>query len=282
MAKWLLNEIERACREDDLAKIKYYIEQSIIKPDKNLVTGSLLTIAAQSGSAKVVEYLIGAGANVDAMDFESRRPLVEAVLGNHEKCVELLLQAGADPCAWVDDPDEDNAIASAVTLSARSTLVIRDMVQAYARPFHVLNVAKYDSEDGHIEHFQSLVSEHAAHVNKTDVLGKTALCYAVYDNKMAFVRILLEKGANPNLCDTQGVTPLMHAQSKQMVDILVDAGARAYDKNARGKSVAACVSVLAGQDVARYVEQIAIDQISSLASQTNQKTPLLPKMRRLK
>ncbi len=88
-------------------------------------------------------------------------------------------------------------------------------------------------ERGHVEVVKELLKT-PIDVNHVNRLGWTALLEAVLlsDGGTAqqdIVRLLLAAGANPNLADHDGVTPLRHARQKgnrALADVLVTAGAR--------------------------------------------------------
>ncbi|KAG9346086.1 hypothetical protein JZ751_007904, partial [Albula glossodonta] len=56
----------------------------------------LMRVSAVGGNVAVASLLIKAGADVNARDKNGKTPLMVAVLNNHEKLVQLLLEKGAD------------------------------------------------------------------------------------------------------------------------------------------------------------------------------------------
>ena len=77
-------------------------------------------------------------------------------------------------------------------------------------------------------------------VNARDVTsGQTGLHIAVARRDMLWTRFLLQHGANPNLGDKQGVTPLVVAARLGFVegiDALIEGGARVNDANDTGET----------------------------------------------
>ena len=69
--------------------------------------------------------------------------------------------------------------------------------------------------------------------------GETALHIVTQRRDLAWVRFLLQHGANPNADDKKGVTPLMIASNlgfAEGIEALLDAGARVDEPNAAGET----------------------------------------------
>lgn len=75
-------------------------------------------------------------------------------------------------------------------------------------------------------------------LNHNDNNG-TALMAAVFKNRSAIVKALLENGADPNLADNNGTTPLHYAtmsENYELVNMLIGYKADKYKMNNKGKS----------------------------------------------
>lgn len=57
-------------------------------------------------------------------------------------------------------------------------------------------------------------------IDVSDAEGKTPLAFAAHLNFVAGVKFLLSKGANPNICDANGVSPLHWAALRVCVPSL--------------------------------------------------------------
>jgi len=77
-------------------------------------------------------------------------------------------------------------------------------------------------------------------VNARDVTtGETGLHIAVARRDLLWTRFLLQKGANPNIADKRGLTPLVVATRLGFVDgvnALIESGARVNDANDTGET----------------------------------------------
>jgi ankyrin repeat protein len=85
-----------------------------------------------------------------------------------------------------------------------------------------------------------LLLEAGADYNVRDELGYTPLIEASVPARERMVRALLDKGADPNSASYAGTTPLMHASlrgGREVVEMLLNAGADCSQKNYYGKTV---------------------------------------------
>jgi uncharacterized protein len=189
--------------------------------------------AARRGDAAALRKLIGEGASVQARDGRGTTALLAATHGNHVEAARLLIAAGADVNARDNIEDTPFLYAGAegrneilkMTLAAGADLKSTNRYGGTA----LIPAAHH----GHPETVKILLATKIDkdHVNK---LGWTALLEAVIlgdggKTHTEIVRLLVEAGANPNIADRDGVTPLAHAKKpgyRAMIAILEKAGAK--------------------------------------------------------
>lgn len=154
-----------------------------------------LTRAAGEGNADCVITLLEAGANVD-LPAERQPAIVAASDAGHLACVEALLRGGAD----VNQRD------------------------AYGRTALIAA-----SQNGHADCVSALVRAKGVDLDARGVDGGTALQDAFHDDPRC-LELLLEAGANPNVADNRGFTPLHYASGgfPDCVRILLHAGANPH------------------------------------------------------
>jgi ankyrin repeat protein len=192
-----------------------------------------LIAAAESGNLANVERLIREGASMKARDARGRTALLAATRNDHVAIARALIAAGADVNAKDDIDDSPYLYAGAegrieilkMTLAAGADLKSTNRYGGTA----LIPAAHH----GHPEAVRILLGTaiDKDHVNK---LGWTALLEAVIlgdggATHTEIVRLLVEAGANVNLADRDGVTPLAHAKRRgfgEMARILESRGAR--------------------------------------------------------
>jgi ankyrin repeat protein len=191
-----------------------------------------LIAAAGKGNAAGVERLLREGASVAASDGRGRTALLAATHGNHVAAARALIAAGADVNAKDDIEDSPFLYAGAEGRIEilNMTLPAADLNSTNRYGGTALIPAAHH---GHPEAVRILLGTaiDKDHVNK---LGWTALLEAVIlgdggQVHTEIVRMLAEAGANVNIADRDGVTPLAHANQRgftAMVRILEARGAR--------------------------------------------------------
>ncbi len=197
-------------------------------------TSAALIAAAEAGDLATLRRLLDAGTPVDARDGRGRTALLAATHRNQVAAARLLMERAADVNA--KDDIQDSAFLYA---GAEGRLEILRMTLAVGADLKSTN--RYGgtalipaAHHGHVETVRELLKTKIAidHVNR---LGWTALLEAILlgDGGTAhteIVRLLVAAGADVNLPDRDGVTPLAHAQQRGqrgIAEILRGAGARA-------------------------------------------------------
>ena len=192
-----------------------------------------LIAAAERNDVEVVRRLLKEGGGVRARDPQGRTALMAATYGNHVEVATLLIQAGSDVNA--QDAIQDSPLMLA---GASGYLDILRMTLAANPDFRIYN--RYGGtalipacERGHVEVVKELLKT-KIEVNHVNRLGWTALLEAIIlgdggPAHQTIVGLLVAAGADLNLADGDGVTPLRHARQKGyrvIADLLLSAGAR--------------------------------------------------------
>lgn len=200
----------------------------------DLRTYAGLHAAAAKGDAGEIERLIKAGEKPNAQDGNSRTPLhVAAHLRRHE-AARALLRLGGNANA-LDAQRYDIVTIAAVNNDVemlKLALAGGTNPKAITSPYEGTALIAA-AHLGHAEVVRVLIDAKAPldHVNN---LGWTALMESIVlgnggKNHTDTLAALVKAGANVNIPDRQGITPLGHAKGRgyaEMVKILEGAGAR--------------------------------------------------------
>jgi uncharacterized protein len=175
--------------------------------------------AAARGDAKQIDTLIAKGERVDVRDAYGRTPLHVAAYRGHHEAMRMLVRTGADPNAL--ENDHYDIVTIAAVANDISTLTVSLAIGGSAKNI----TSRYDGTAliaaahlGHAEVVKILVRAGAPldHVNN---LGWTAVIESIVlgdggPRHADTLRVLVEAGANVNLPDRQGQTPLSLARSR--------------------------------------------------------------------
>ena len=195
-------------------------------------TPAALIAAAEAGDIAALRRLLDAGTPVDARDGRQRTALLAATQANRIEAARLLIERGADVNAQDELQDSPFLYAGAegrleilrLTLAAGADLKSTNRYGGTA----LIPAAHH----GHVETVRELLKT-TIDLNHVNRLGWTALLEAIILGaggaaQTEIVRLLVARGANVNIADAQGVTPLVHAEQRGQVviaDMLRRAGA---------------------------------------------------------
>lgn len=189
--------------------------------------------AARAGDLAAIRSLLADGVPIDARDTDGRTPVMVATMARQTSAVRALVDAGAD--VDIRDNRLDNVFLYA---GANGLLdILRIANEAGADPA-ITNrfggIALIPAcERGHVETVRYLLAESDVDVDHVNRLGWTGLLEAILlsdggPRHQEIVRLLLEAGADPELADGDGVTPLAHARARgfdEIAALLVGGGA---------------------------------------------------------
>ncbi len=193
-----------------------------------------LHAAAAQGDVAEIEKLVKSGAPIDARDGRARTPLHVAAFMQKPEAARVLMRLGADANA-LEAQKYDIVTIAAVADDVPMLKVALDggcKAGNITSPYYGTALIAA-AHLGHEEVVRTLITAKAPldHVNN---LGWTAVIESIVlgDGGMrhvATLKVLVEAGANVNLADRSGETPLMLAKRrgfKEMVAILEKAGGR--------------------------------------------------------
>lgn len=148
---------------------------------------TVLMLAAYTGNPAAVKLLLDRGAQPNAQQFRGQTALMWAAVEGHAEVVKLLLERGADPAL----------------VSVASTRQER-------RPPGGMTALLFAARQGKIDAVRALL-DGGADIDQASADNTSPLLIAVLNGHYELASMLIELGANPNIADTNGRTPLFAA-----------------------------------------------------------------------
>ena len=191
-----------------------------------------LHYAVYMGNKALVEQLIAAGADLNKGGDFGRTPLHYATDSGNERVIKYLIDAGSDvnmlnnsnqsPLIIAIEADEVNIDLIKLLIDTGANINFKD-----SQGDSPLILAG-GQED--LELMRVLLNTPNINVNIVDRYGRTALHQAIISSNIEMCRLLIEYGADVNIQDNNGDTPLLKAFkvnefNLEIVRLLVDRGA---------------------------------------------------------
>ena len=184
-----------------------------------------LLLAAYQGDIDTVKKLIDEHTDLEVRDSAGRTPLIIAAFASHENIVRVLKEAGADINAM------EHRAYDAVTIAAvgNDLPMLELVLNLGASSGNV--TSPYEGTAliaaAHLGHHQVVARliEAKAPLDHINNLQWTALMEAVVlgdggPDHIEIVSLLLKAGADRSITDSQGITPLEHAESRGYSEII--------------------------------------------------------------
>jgi len=181
----------------------------------------------------VLDSILSTGWDINNIDSHGYTALTIAVINNNLYSAKYLLNHGANPHRSVDKPNttpelRTSPYAYAKRLGNKEMLKLLEQNGEVNLPGSSL-IHQYVRE-GNTDEINQIITQSDCDLNKTDGSGLTPLNFAlktgIKNTEIAF--ILLRAGADPNIPDTLGTTPLIRASVHgfhDIVKLLIEKGA---------------------------------------------------------
>jgi ankyrin repeat protein len=236
-----------AVKSGDRAAALVFLQQKVNVNVAESDGTTALHWAVQKDDADLVDRLIKAGANVNARNDYGSTPMSEAAINGNVAIIDRLLKAGAN----VESPNDDGQTALMVIARTNNVEAARLLISKGA---NVNAVEKWREQtplmwaaaEGQAAMVKELVARGAdvnarSHVNDWErqvtaearaiarpAGGLTPLLYAARQGCLGCTKALAEAGADLDLADPEGVSPLLLSVLNMNFDVaayLIDKGA---------------------------------------------------------
>lgn len=209
----------------------FFSPVAMVQDSKN---EKMLLKAAKENDTAVLKDMISSGTDLETKDGKQRTPLMLAVYEKHTEAARILIEAGANVNAL-----DDMLNSPFLYAGASGQLEIVKFCLSHKADYLVVN--RYGgtalipaAEKGHAEVVALLANTEDYPVDHINYLGWTALLEAIILSDggsvhQHIVQLLIDAGADVNIADNDGITPLVHARKRgfdKIEQALVTAGAR--------------------------------------------------------
>ncbi|AXH62617.1 MULTISPECIES: ankyrin repeat domain-containing protein [Providencia] len=198
----------------------------------NSQANSLVSLAEQ-GNLQSVKSLVEQGVDIEQRDSRQRTALMGATHENHLEVARFLIEQGADVNARDNMQDSPYLYAGARGLQEILVLTLQHGADLKSTNRYGGTALIPAAERGHVATVKTLIDA-GVDVNHVNRLGWTALIEAIIlgdgsDKYAQIVTELIKGGADVNLADGSGISPLTLAKSKgyrNLIEILERSGAK--------------------------------------------------------
>jgi uncharacterized protein len=186
-------------------------------------TAQTMLEAAERGDTASVERLIASGASIDQANASGQTPLLLAVQNNHLAIATRLIDAGANINAQAANQDTPWLLAGALGRTAMLRHMLPKGPDFGVRNRFGGNALIPACERAHVDTVAFLVNT-PIDVNHVNNLGWTCLLEIVIlgdggPRHVEVTKLVLVAGANPNIADRDGVSPLQHARGRSQHEV---------------------------------------------------------------
>ncbi|MBH5320353.1 ankyrin repeat domain-containing protein [Paenibacillus sp. GSMTC-2017] len=223
----LLALVVSGCQVDDGHKVDNEGQQAIqsVKSEMDKLNQALL-IAAEQGDKASITKLLADGADINTRDANGRTSAMIAVHSNQLDIFNFFVEKGAD--INIRDNRSDNPLLYA---GAEGMLDFVRAALAAGADTTITNrfggTALIPAADrGHVEIVKELLTNSDVDIDHVNNLGWTALLEAVIlgdggKDHQVIVKLLIDHGADVNIADFDGVTPLEHAKKNGYEEMII-------------------------------------------------------------
>jgi ankyrin repeat protein len=200
-----------AAHWDDLGTATLLIGAGANASAANDLGVSTLSLACTNASAAMVKKLLDAGANPNVADQAGETPLMTCSRSGNADAVSALLAHGADANAKENARGQTALMwAAAGGHSGAVAALLEHHADVHARSKTGFTPMLFAAQGGDVETAKLLLAARADVNEPTQEYGSPLVVAAASEHE-DLALFLLQRGANPNVTDVYGITPLHYA-----------------------------------------------------------------------
>ena len=231
------HSLTEAAKNGDAETLAHLLSRSGSTAVVNDLNRSLLSIAAEQGHEECVKILLDYRTEVDFYDIECDTPLSLAAAGGHTSCVAMLIAAGAD--INNHSPNGTPLIQAALHADVDT---VRMLLEAGANPnascSYGATALGHAMERGNADCARLLLASGAT-LNGADEFGYDETMLAVRGGNEECIQLILAAGGNPYYVGKARELALLeavHDDDVETVQHLLEQGADVNIRNAHGRT----------------------------------------------
>jgi ankyrin repeat protein len=225
--------------ENDNTKniVKMLIESGSNLDIQDYYGKTALMLSVEYGNYDICKMLIESGSNINICDLEKRSSLMIACEYFHENIIQLLLENGANP-----DLSTDDGKTALLFVTEKESEEMVSLILSYSRNKKELINKHYEENRNPLTMSQfhqknnilKIFIDNGADVNVKNIYGFTPLIQACLQRDLEIVLKLIQTGVDINMKSDSGLNSLMTASingNEDIVKTLIDKHADVYTIN---------------------------------------------------
>ncbi|MCR5261878.1 MAG: ankyrin repeat domain-containing protein [Candidatus Gastranaerophilales bacterium] len=213
-----------AAKNGDIRVLGLFMEANAYVNLRDEMRRTPVYYAAENGQEKAVQFLLLYGADINIRDENMKSPLMAAIEAKSYPTAKLLLDVNAN--VQISDDNGRTPLHYAVMYKQTET------AQAITNKFCDVDSPDNDGNTPLFYAFNKIplirvLLRAGADINGLNNDGKTVLHQAVITNNLQSAKFLIENGANVNIKDQNGHTPIFYTeQNSPLYMLLLESGAK--------------------------------------------------------
>eukprot|EP00958_Prasinococcus_capsulatus_P029609 scaffold7563_cov578-Prasinococcus_capsulatus_cf.AAC.1 len=249
--------LAEAIMEDNATAVKHLIACGEDVNHENQLRKTPLIIACELGQLACADALVRNGAGLNAETSSGLFPLLAAAEASNVECMEALIRSGAN----VEHTNKNGVTVLSWACRNEKTSLVEALLHLGASPHTGRDFAQEPLPCAirvqHVPTIGVLLALSGLEMDREGSTGDTALLTAIDSGNDDILKLVLERGANPNYENAKEVTPLMHAALRgrlATIEVLLQFGADLNYETRSGSTVLA--STCEAGDLPMYKELV--------------------------